>query len=64
MESFLISLAALAGQNEFQTNGNILLNLLSITEYLIGVILFAVLSMLYMHDTKSNKTFCIMFIAL
>lgn len=42
MESFLISLAALAGQNEFQTNGNILLNLLSITEYLIGVILFAV----------------------
>lgn len=41
-ESFLISLATLAGQNEFQTDGNILLNLLSITEYLIGVILFAV----------------------
>lgn len=44
MESFLISLATLAGQNEFHLNGNIniLLNLLSITEYLIGVILFAV----------------------
>ena len=42
MESFLTSLATLAGQNEFHLNGNILLNLLSITEYLIGVILFAV----------------------
>lgn len=42
MESFLTSLATLAGQNEFHMNGNILLNLLSITEYLIGVILFAV----------------------
>ena len=42
MESFLISLATLAGQISCMVKDNILLYYLSIIEYLIGVVLFAV----------------------